>query len=192
MAAPSRRLLLASRLLFLLSGIVLGAGMVCASGGLLAAEVIADQLLTRILAELDPDGLASLPPDFLTAATVERAALALGIGLILFGVGQLATSIGLRRGVRWSYAAAVIGGLFLAFTAGASALFMVVAIPSQPQAAAALAVGAVGLGVVAGVYAIVAALTASGRRDLDGRNDDGRNDCVELDRAGAAEPPEAA
>jgi hypothetical protein len=186
-AAPPRRLLLASRLLFLLSGIVLGAGIVCAVGGLLAAELIADQLLTRILAELDPDGLASLPPDFLTAATVERAALALGIGLILFGLGQLATSIGLRRGVRWSYAAAVIGGLFLAFTAGASALFMVVAIPSQPQAAAALAIGAAGLGVVAGVYAIVAALTASGRRDLDGRDDR-----VELHPVDAAEPPEAA
>jgi hypothetical protein len=154
-------------LLFGLSGVVIAAGLVCIVGGLLAAAFIADQLLTRILAELDPDGLASLPPDFLTEATVERAAVALGIGLVLFGAAQLATSVGLRHGVRWSYAAAVIGGLFLAFTAGASAIFMVAAIPMQPQAAAALAIGAVGLGLVAGAYAGVAALTASGRRDLD-------------------------
>jgi hypothetical protein len=185
--APPPRLLLASRLLFVLSGIVLAGGIVCAAGGLLAAEFIADQLLTAVLAELDPDGLASLPPDFLTAATVERAAVALGIGLVLFGLAQLATSIGLRRGVRWSYAATVIGGLFLAFTAGASAVFMVAAIPRQPQAAAALAVGAVGLGLVAGIYAFAAALTASGRRDLD-RLDD----AAHLDRPGIATPPDAA
>jgi hypothetical protein len=157
----------------------MAAGIVCIVGGLAAADFIAEQLLTRILAEIDPDGLASLPPDFLTAATVERASLALGIGLILFGVAQLATSVGLRRGVRWSYAAAVIGGLFVAFTAGASAVFMVAAIPAQPQAATVLAVGAVALGLVAGLYAWVAVLTASGRRDLE-RLDD------------VADPPEAA
>ena len=187
MAAPSRRLLLASRLLFALSGLVVAAGMVCIAGGLLAAEFIADQLLTRILSELDPDGLASLPPDFLTASTVERAAVALGIGLIVFGLAQLATSIGLRRGIRWSYAAAVIGGLFLAFTAGASAVFMFAAIPRQPQAAAVLAVGGLGLGLVAAVYAGIAVMTASGRRDLDRLGDE-----TDLDRLEPAEPPEAA
>jgi hypothetical protein len=169
-AAP-RRLLLASRLLFVLAGVLVGAGIVCIIGGLAAAPFIADQLLARVLAELDADGLAALPPDFLTPATVERAAVALGVGLILFGAAQLATSIGLRHGARWSYAATVVGGLFLAFTAGASAVFMVAAIPAQPQAAVALAAGAVGLGGVAGVYAGVAILTASGRRELDGRVD---------------------
>jgi hypothetical protein len=183
MVAP-RRLLLASRVLFVLAGVLLASGIVCIAGGLTAAEYIADQLLARILAQLDPDGLASLPPDFLTAATVERAAVALGIGLILFGAAQLATAIGLRHGIRWSYAATVIGGLFLAFTAGASAVFMVAAIPGQPQAAAALAAGAVGLGVVAGLYASVVVLTASGRRDLDRRED-----LAAAHRLDAPEPP---
>jgi hypothetical protein len=64
---------------------------------------------------------------------------------------------------------------------------MVAAIPRQPQAAAALAVGAVGLGLVAGIYAFAAALTASGRRDLD-RLDD----AAHLDRPGIATPPDAA
>jgi hypothetical protein len=173
---PPRRLLLASRLLFALSGVLVAAGIVCVAGGLLAAEFIADQLLTRVLTELDPDGLASLPPDFLTTATVERAAVALGVGLIAFGAAQLATSIGLRHGQRWSYAAAVIGGLFLAFTAGASAVFMVAAIPAQPQAAVVLAAGAVGLGLVAGLYAGIAVITASGRRDLDRLDEAGRPD----------------
>jgi hypothetical protein len=172
---------------FVLAGMVVAAGIVCIVGGLVAADFIADQLLTRILAEIDPDGLASLPPDFLTAATVERASVALGMGLILFGAAQLATSIGLRRGVRWSYAAAVIGGLFVAFTAGASAVFMLAAIPAQPQATTVLAVGAVGLGLVAGLYAGVAALTASGRRELDRLHD-----VSELARVEAADPPEAA
>jgi hypothetical protein len=165
--APPRRLLLASRVLFLLSGLLLGAGAVCILGGLLAADVIAEQLLARVLAEIDPDGLASLPPEFLTPATVQRAAIALGIGLLVFGGAQLATSVGLRRGLRWSYAAAVIGGLFLAFTAGASAIFMVVAIPAQPQAAAALAVGGLVLGLGAVLYGAVAVITAGARRDLD-------------------------
>jgi hypothetical protein len=194
MVAPPRRLLLASRLLFVLSGAVLAAGIVCIAGGLLAAEFIAEQLLTRILAELDPDGLASLPPDFLTTASVERAAVALGIGLIVFGAAQLATSIGLRRDIRWSYAAAVIGGLFLAFTAGASAVFMVAAIPGQPQAAAALAVAAIGLGLAAVVYAAVAALTASGRRDLERLHDladDGLPGADPIGGATAADPPDA-
>jgi hypothetical protein len=166
-AALPPRLLLASRLLFVLSGALLAAGIVCIAGGLLAAEAIAEQLLARVMAEIDPDGLASLPPDFLTTATVERAAVALGIGLILFGAAQLATSIGLRRGLRWSYAATVIGGLFLAFTTGASALFMVAAMPAQPQAATVLAVGAVFLGIVAALYAGIAVVTAGGRRELD-------------------------
>lgn len=186
MATP-RRLLLASRILFALSGVLLAGGIVCIAGGLLAGELIADQLLARILRELDPDGLASLPPNFLTAATVERAAVALGVGLILFGLAQLATSIGLRRGTRWSYAAAVIGGLFLSFTAGASAVFMIAAIPAQPQAAAVLAAGGVGLGLVAAAYAAIAVMTASGRRDLD-RLDD----LADLDPLDASEPPEAA
>jgi hypothetical protein len=93
--------------------------------------------------------------------------VALGIGLILFGAAQLATSIGLRRGQRWSYAATVIGGLFLAFTTGASALFMVAAMAAQPQAAVVLAVGAIFLGLVAALYAGIAVVTASGRRELD-------------------------
>jgi hypothetical protein len=192
-AAPPRRLLLASRLLFVLSGTVIAAGIVCIAGGLLASELIAEQLLTRILSELDPDGLASLPPDFLTAASVERAAVALGIGLVLFGAAQLATSIGLRRDIRWSYAASVIGGLFLAFTAGATAVFMVAAIPQQPQAAVVLAVGAVGLGLLAAVYAGVATLTASGRRDLDRLHESaGRDPPGEPGAASVADPPEAA
>jgi hypothetical protein len=181
-AAPPRRLLRAARLLFVLSGVVIAAGVVCVVGGLTAAAFIADQLLTRVLAEIDPDGLASLPPDFLTAATVERAALALGTGLILFGAAQFVTSIGLRRGFRWSYAATVIGALFLAFTAGASAVFMVAAIPAQPQAGTALVIGAIGLGLVAVLYAWIAVMTASGRRELDD---------LELD-LGEPEPLEAA
>lgn len=167
MNAPPGRLLLASRLLFVLSGMLVAAGLVCIAGGLLAAEVIADELLTRILAEIDPDGLASLPPDFLTTATVERAAVALGAGLILIGAAQLATSIGLRRGLRWSYAAAVVGGLFVAFTVGASAVFMVAAIPAQPQAAIFLAAGAAALGLLAVLYAAIAVMTAGGRRELE-------------------------
>ena len=164
-AAP--RLLLASRLLFALSGVLVAAGLVCIAGGLLAGEVIAEELLTRILAEIDPDGLASLPPDFLTTATVERAALALGAGLVLLGSAQLATSIGLRRGQRWAYAAAVVGGLFVTFTVGASAVFMVAAIPAQPQAAVFLAAGAVALGLLGVLYAAIAVMTAGGRRELE-------------------------
>jgi hypothetical protein len=165
--APARRLLTASRLLFVLSGVVLGTGLVCIVGGLLGATEIADRLLDRLMAEIDPDTLATLPPDFLTPATVERAAVALGSGLLLLGAAQLATAMGLRRGQRWSYAAAVIGGLFVAFTAGATALFMLVAIPTQPQAALPLAVGAALAGAVAVLYAMIAALTALGRRAME-------------------------
>jgi hypothetical protein len=165
--APPRWLLTASRLLFVLSGVFVGSGLVCIFGGLLAAAEIAARLLDRVMAEIDPDTLATLPPGFLTPATVERAAVALGSGLLLLGAAQLATSMGLRRGQRWSYAAAVIGGLFIAFTAGATALFMVVAIPAQPQAALPLAVGAALAGAVAVLYAVIAVFTAIGRRALE-------------------------
>ena len=167
MDPPPRRLLTSSRLLFVLSGVFLGSGLVCIIGGVLGATEIADRLLARLMAEIDPDTLATLPPDFLTPATVERAAVALGAGLLFLGAAQLATAIGLRRGQRWSYAAAVIGGLFVAFTAGASALFMLVAIPTQPQAALPLAVGAALAAVVAALYAMIAVLTATGRRTLE-------------------------
>ena len=167
MDAPPRRLLTASRLLFVLSGVFLGSGLVCIFGGLLGATEIADRLLDRLMAEIDPDTLATLPPGFLTPATVERAAVALGAGLLLLGVAQLATAMGLRRGQRWSYAAAVIGGLFVAFTTGATALFMLVAIPAQPQAALPLAAGAALAGAVAVLYAMIAAMTAIGRRALE-------------------------
>lgn len=167
MNAPPRRLVLASRLLFVLSGVLLGGGLVCILGGLLAAEVLAEQLLARVLSEIDVDGLASLPPDFLTAATVQRAAVALGMGLLVFGSAQLATAIGLRRGFRWSYAAAVIGGLFVAFTVGASAVFMVAAIPTQPQAAVVLAIGATLFAVLAAIYSAIAVMTATARRELE-------------------------
>ena len=75
-----------------------------------------------------------------------RAATALGIGLLLLGAAQLATSIGLRRRQRWSYATAVIGGLFVAITAGATAVFMVVTIPTQSQAAVPLLIGSLVFG----------------------------------------------
>jgi len=167
MDAPPHRLLTASRLLFVLSGILIGGGLVCIGGGVVGATEIADRLLARLLAEIDPDTLATLPPDFLTPATIERAAVALGLALVLLGVAQLVTAVGLRRGHRWSYAAAVIGALFVTFTCGATALFMLVAIPAQPQAALPLAVGAVVSGAVAALYAVIAALTASGRRALE-------------------------
>ncbi len=167
MDAPPHRLLTASRLLFVLSGILIGGGLVCIVGGVIGATEIADRLLARLLAEIDPDTLATLPPDFLTPATIQRAAAALGVGLVLLGAGQLATAVGLRRGQRWSYAAAVIGGLFVAFTCGATAMFMLVAIPAQPQAALPLVVGAGLIGAVAALYAVIAALTATGRRALE-------------------------
>jgi hypothetical protein len=44
---------------------------------------------------------------------------------------------------------------------------MVAAMPAQPQAAVVLAVGAIFLGVVAALYAGIAVVTASGRRELD-------------------------
>jgi hypothetical protein len=162
-----RRLLVASRLLFVLSGVLIGAGLVCLIGGTLVAADLADRLLARLLAEIDPDSLATLPPGFLTAGTVQRAAVALGAGLLGLGIAQLATAIGLRRGLRWSYAAAVIGGLFVAFTAGGSALFMLAATAQQPQAALVLVVGAVLVGVAAAVYGAAAVLTALGRRELE-------------------------
>jgi hypothetical protein len=167
MDALPLRLLRASRLLFVMSGLLIGAGLVCVIGGNLGGAEIADRLLARLLAEVDPDTLAALPPDFLTAETVTRAATALGVGMLLLGAAQLATSIGLRRGQRWSYAAAVVGGLFVAITAGATAVFMIVAIPSQPQATIPLVVGAALLAGVAILYGAIAIWTASGRRALE-------------------------
>lgn len=165
--ALPRRLIRASRLLFVLSGLLIGAGLVCIVGGSIGGAEIADRLLARLLAEVDPDTLAALPPDFLTAETVVRAATALGVGLLLLGVAQLATSIGLRRRQRWSYAAAVVGGLFVAITAGATAVFMIVATAAQPQATIPLAVGAMVLAGVSILYAAIAIWTASGRRTLE-------------------------
>lgn len=167
MDALPRPLLRASRLLFILSGLLIGAGLVCVVGGNVGGAEIADRLLARLLEEVDPDTLASLPPDFLTADTVIRAATALGVGLLLLGVVQLVTSVGLRRGQRWSYATAVIGGLFVAITVGATAVFMVVAIPAQPQATIPLSVGALVLGGVAVLYGAIAFWTATGRRTLE-------------------------
>lgn len=162
-----RRLLLASRLLFVLAAPLLAAGIVGAVAGVLAAEDIADRLLARLLVELDAATLAGLPAEFLTPATVQRAAFALAVGFALLGVGQMATAAGLRRRTRWSYAAAVMGGLLVAFTAGASAIFMLAATSAQPQATTLLAVGAVGLGAVAALYGAIAVLTAGGRRELE-------------------------
>ena len=162
-----RRLLLASRLLFVLAGPFLAAGVVCAVAGVVAAEDIAERLLARLLAEIDAETLAGLPADILTPATVQRAAIALAAGFVLLGLGQLATAAGLRRGTRWSYAAAVMGGLFVAFTAGATAIFMLAATSAQPQAATLLTVGAIGLGGVAVLYGAIAVLTAGGRRELE-------------------------
>ena len=130
-----RRLVLASRVLFFLSGPLIAAGVVCMVAGILDADEIAARLLERIMAEIDAESLARLPPDFLTSAMVRQAALALGLGFLLVGFGQLATAIGLRRDARWSYAAAVVGGLFVAFTCGATAVFMLAATSTQPQAA---------------------------------------------------------
>ena len=162
-----RRLQLASRLLFVLSAPVLASGMVCVIGGALAAEDLASRLLDRLLAEIDAETLAGLPPDFLTPSTVQRAAFALGAGLVLLGSAQLATAVGLRRGRRWSYAATVVGCLFVAFTAGGSAVFMLAATSAQPQAALLLTIGAIGLGAIATLYAVIAALTGAGRRELE-------------------------
>jgi hypothetical protein len=162
-----RRLLLASRFLVLLSGPLIAAAVVCAVAGAFAAEDIAERLLARLLAEIDTETLAGLPADFLTPATVQRAAFALAGGFALLGLGQLATAAGLRRGARWSYAAAVMGGLFVAFTAGATAIFMIAARSAQPQAATLLTVGAIGLGGVAALYGAIAVLVAGGRRELE-------------------------
>jgi hypothetical protein len=162
-----RRLLLASRFLFLLSGPLIAAAVACAVAGVVAAEDIAERLLARLLAEIDAETLAGLPADFLTPATVQRAAFALAAGFALLGLGQLATAAGLRRGARWSYAAAVMGGLFVACTTGATAIFMIAARSAQPQAATLLTVGAIGLGGVAALYGAIAVLAAAGRRDLE-------------------------
>ena len=162
-----RRLLLASRLLLILSGPLIAAAVVCAVGGFAAADEIAARLMARVLAEIDAETLAGLPPDFLTASTVQRAAVALAVGFLSLGLGQLATAIGLRRRARWSYAAAVMGGLFVAFACGASAIFMMAATSRQPQAALVLTVGAIGLGGVAILYGAIAGLTAAGRRELE-------------------------
>jgi hypothetical protein len=162
-----RRLQLASRLLFVLSGPLIGAGVVCVIGGFLAAKDVATRLLERLLAEIDAETLAGLPPDFLTPSTVQRAAFALGAGLVLLGLAQLATAVALRHGRRWSYAAAVVGSLFVAFTAGGTAVFSLAATSAQPQAALLLTMGAIGLGAVAALYATIAALTGAGRRELE-------------------------
>lgn len=167
MASLPRRLLLASRLLFVLSGPLLAAGSVCGIGGVVAAKDIAARLLARLLAEIDDETLAGLPPDFLTPATVQRAAFALAAGLLLLGLAQLATAVGLRHGQRWSYAAAVVGGLFIAFTAGGTAIFMLAATSAQPQAALLLTIGAIGFGGIALLYGAIAGLTGAGRRDLE-------------------------
>ena len=119
------------------------------------------------LAQALPRLRLPLPADFLTPATVQRAAFALAGGFALLGLGQLATAAGLRRGARWSYAAAVMGGLFVAFTAGATAIFMIAARSAQPQAATLLTVGAIGLGGVAALYGAIAVLVAGGRRELE-------------------------
>lgn len=165
--ALPRLLLLASRLLFVMAGPILAVGLVCAAVGLLAAAEIADRLLARIMAELDPDTLAGLPPDFLTTASVERASFALAGAFGILGLAQLATAIGLRRAARWSFAAAVMGGLFVAIGSGATAIFMVVTTSAQPQAAALLGVGGVALAAVAVLYGTIAVLAAAGRRELD-------------------------
>jgi len=162
-----RRLRVAARLLFFLSAPLLGAAVVCLVAGLTAADEIAARLLARILSEVDPEALAGLPPGFLTADTVQRAAFALAGGLGLLGLGQLATAVGLGRRARWSYAAAVVGGLFVACTAGASAIFMVVATSAQAALATGLLVGGAVLGVVALLYGTVAVLTAAGRREWE-------------------------
>ena len=162
-----RRLVLASRVLFFLSGLLIAAGVVCIAAGVLYADEIAARLLERILAEIDAESLARLPPDFLTSATVGQAAFALGLGFLLIGLGQLATAIGLRRGARWSYAAAVVGGLFVAFTCGATAVFMLAATSTQPQVATLLVVGALGLGSAAVLYGTIAVVTAAARRELE-------------------------
>ena len=151
----------------MLSGPLLAASVVCAVAGVVAAEEIAERLLARLWAEIDAETLAGLPTDFLTSATVQRAGLALAAGFLILGVGQLATAVGLRRRARWSYAAAVMGGLFVAFTSGATAIFMLAATSAQPQAAMLLMVGAIGLGGVALLYGAIAVLTAGGRRELE-------------------------
>ena len=153
--------------MFLLSGPLLAAGLVAAVGGVVAAEEIAERLMARLLTEIDAATLAGLPSDFLTPATVQRAAFALSAGFLLLGVGQLFTALGLRRGARWSYAAAVMGGLFVAFTSGATGTFMLAATSAQPQAALVLTVGAIALGGVALLYGAIAVLTATGRRELE-------------------------
>lgn len=158
---------MASRLLFVLSGPILASGVVCMIGGAIAAEDLSTRLLERLLAEIDAETLAGLPPDFLTPSTIQRAAFALGAGLVMLGLAQLATAVGLRHGRRWSYAAAVVGSLFVAFTAGATAVFMLAATSAQPQAALVLTIGAIGLGSVALVYAAIAGLTGAGRRELE-------------------------
>jgi hypothetical protein len=158
---------MASRLLFVLSAPILASGVVCVIGGAVAAEDLATRLLERLLAEIDAETLAGLPPDFLTPSTVQRAAFALGAGLVMLGLAQLATAVGLRQGRRWSYAAAVVGSLFVTFTAGGTGVFMLAATSAQPQAALLLTAGAIGLGVIAVLYAAIAALTGAGRRELD-------------------------
>jgi hypothetical protein len=60
-----------------------------------------------------------------------------------------------------------MGGLFVAFTAGATAVFMIAARSAQPQAETLLTVGAIGFVGVAAVYGAIAVLAAGGRRELE-------------------------
>ena len=166
MGPVPRRVQGASRALFFLSAPLIAAAMVSGIAGLVAADEIASGLMGRILREIDQASLATLPPDFLTTATVQRAAYALAVAFALLGAGQLAVAIGLRRGTRWSFSAAVIGGLFVAFTCGASAIFMVVATTAQPQAASVLTLGAAVLGTLAAAYGFIALQVARGRREM--------------------------
>jgi hypothetical protein len=55
----------------------------------------------------------------------------------------------------------------VAITAGATAVFMIVATAAQPQATIPLAVGAMVLAGVSILYAAIAIWTASGRRTLE-------------------------
>lgn len=161
------RLHLASRLLFYLSAPSLAAAIVAAVAATVMAQDLADRLLAVILEQIDQASLATLPPDFLTPATVQRALAALAVGLALFGLAELAVAVGMRRGARWAYPAAVVGSLFVAFTTGASAVFMLAATDAQPQAAIMLVIGAALLGGLTLLYAAIAVLTAAGRRDLE-------------------------
>ncbi len=57
-----RRLVLASRVLFFLSGLLIAAGVVCIVAGVLDADEIAARLLERIMAEIDAEIPGPPPP----------------------------------------------------------------------------------------------------------------------------------